>query len=538
MQPSPIWKICLSLAVGALFLFGAWLRWTDGFIAITSPDSHIYLLGALTGDLNHVPWRTFVYPLFLKLTIGHLGGLEAVLALQKIFGLAAAGLTFAAWIHLKTIVRYTRLGGVIHDCFGLLLLAMMLLPYGSTRYYELSIMLESSSALALSAVAFIASRLFVALRGGVGPKRVAIWASAMIGISLFANTLNPRFGPCIILALLFAATALRLARASLRQSLLAFVVPIALAIPLLLLPQRALDKKNVWNRSFVPMHLFFVQAKLTLPEIAHDRDDPAFIHYDKAFLGELAKEIELVFALAERNGHGGNETLKFDPNLLLWGKAANLVREYFRNDATGAAEFYRHYFLQAVWNQPGAYLKKVATEWVYLLRPGGGVVDDSMPPLPLIQELSKSSAYASTYLQSARAEVRADFVAYQNQLADSKNYSSVVLLTPFPMNYFGNWVNWGFLRLGLLVSGLCIFFLWKKSGETGAVNLALVSLGSSLLLFSQLSPLALFTTMCGFRAIQGVRVLFAFTTVDLGLTCLFLLAHLVGLRRLIFLPTN
>lgn len=534
LPSSPRWRICLGLAVGALFLFGAWLRWTDGFVAITTPDSYVYLQGALTGDLNEVAWRTFLYPLFLKLTIGHLGGLEAVLALQKLFGLAAAGLTFSAWIHLKTILRYNRRGGVVHDCFGLLLLAMMLLPYGSTRYQEQSIMLESSSTLALSAVAFIASRLFVSLRGSSGPKRVAIWASATIGISLLANTLNPRFGPCVVLALLFAATALRLARASLRQSLLALLVPVALAGPLLLLPQRALDQRNVWNSSFVPMHFLFIHARLTLPEIVHDRDDPAFTRYDRAFLGELAKEIELVFALAERNGSGGNETLKFDPNLLLWGKAATMMREHFRDEPAGAAEFCRHYFLQAVWHQPAAYLKKVALEWAYLLRPGGSVVDDSWPPLPLTPALSQSPALAAIYAQEARAAVRADFLAYQAQLADSKNYSGVVFHTPFPMNYFGNWVNRGFLSLGLLVSGLCVFFLWKKGGETGAVNLALVSLGSSLLLFSELAPLAFVTTTCGTRAIQGLRVLFAFTTVDLGLTGLVLLASLVGWRRWLF----
>ncbi|HWB97063.1 MAG TPA: hypothetical protein VG672_10185, partial [Bryobacteraceae bacterium] len=188
----------------ALFGYGAWLRWTDGFAAITTSDSFEYLQGALTGDLNQVAWRTFVYPLFLKLCVEHLGGLVAVVALQKFLGLLAGALTFATWMKLKGVIGYRSWGVVLHDTLGLLLLAMMLLSWASTRYFELSIMLESLSTFALAAVVFAAGGLGVALARPGTRRQVPWWAGALVGLSLFANALNPRFSPIVVLSVLLA----------------------------------------------------------------------------------------------------------------------------------------------------------------------------------------------------------------------------------------------------------------------------------------------------------------------------------------------
>ena len=537
-HPPVGWATAFRFLVGFLFLYGAWLRWTDGFVAITTPDSFQYLLGTLKGDLREVAWRTFVYPLFLKLCVEHLGGLVAVLAIQKMFGLLAAALVLATWMRLKAVVNFSRWGRVIHDLLGLLLLAMMLLPFGSTRYFEQTIMLESASTLALASILFAACQLLVELRRSSRPQTVTVWAAVLIGLSLFANTLNPRFGPAVLLSFLFALGSLRLARASLGQYLTTLLLPVVLAVPLLILPQRALNQRNVWNSSFVPMHFLFVHARLVLPEIVHDRDDPSFTRYDHAFLQQLSAEIEQVFALADQEGLGGNYTLKFDPNRLLWGRGAALMRDEFRDSPPEFGKFCRYYFLRAVGHHPAAYLKKVADEWWFLLRPGGAVVDDSWPPLPLASELSACPSLAETYVEKASDTVRPAFIAYQAQLADSRTFSGVVFRTPFPLNYFGNWINRGFSLLWLFVFCLCSYCLWRRRADRGLRYLCLIFMGSSIFLFGQLAPLALVTTTCGTRAIQGLRVLFVFTIIDMGFMALLLPATLSGWRHWLLDPSS
>ena len=530
------WNRAFRLMTGLLFFYGAWLRWTDGFVAITTPDSFEYLQGALTGDLSQVAWRSFPYPLFLKLCIEHLGGFGAVLVLQKLFGLTAAALTFAAWMKVKATIRYTQWGGRLHDSFGLLLLAMMLLSYGSTRYFEQSIMLESASTLALAALVFGASGLFVAFRRSPSVQVVAIWVGLTIGISLFANALNPRFSPAVFLAFSFAAISLHRVGAGLWQSLAAILVPVLLAVPLLILPQRPLDQRNIWNRTFVPMHFLFMHARLVLPEIERDRDDPMFTRYDRSFLKEFSGAIEDEFSRAAHDGPGGNYTLLYDPNRLLWGRAGELLRSYARDSASRYNEFCGYYFKRALWHNPLGYAQKVMYEWVYLLRPSGPVLDDSWEDLPLAAGLAWGAGNSGIFVERSRPSIRPVFAAYQAQLADKSGYSGVVFRTPFSLNHLGLWVNRGFSLLWLVVLGFAGFCLWRKRADPGLTILCLVFLGSSIFLFAQLAPLAFVTTTCGARAIQGLRVLLAFVTVDLGLMSFFLLTTLMGRRHWLLCP--
>lgn len=220
-----VWVALFRLLIGSLFVGGAWLRWEAGLTAITTPDSMLYLGGALWGDVTTIAWRTFVYPLFIQWSVELFGSLAAVILLQKLLGLLTAALTFGAWMRLKAVVNYRPWGHVLHDALGLVLLAMMLISHGSTRYYEQSIMLEALSSLALALVVFSACYLFVAVRTQASARTTALWAGVLIGLSLFANTFNPRFSPLVILSVLIAVSALRLGRVPFRLAVASIVIP-------------------------------------------------------------------------------------------------------------------------------------------------------------------------------------------------------------------------------------------------------------------------------------------------------------------------
>ena len=84
-------------------------------------------------------------------------------------------------------------------------------------------------------------------------------------------------------------------------------------------------------------------------------------------------------------------------------------------------------------------------------------------------------------------------------------------------------------------SGYCV---WRLGSDRALVSLCVIFIASSLLLFGQLAPLAMFHTTTGSRAIQGLRVLFAFTVINIGLLSVVMLAALAGWRQWLMVPSN
>jgi hypothetical protein len=440
-------------------------------------------------------------------------------------------------MRLKAVVNYRPWGHVLHDSLGLVLLAMMLISHGSTRYYEQSIMLEALSSLALALVVFSTCQLFVAVKNNAIGRTTALWAGSLVGLSMFANSFNPRFSPLVVLSLVVAVSSLRLARVPLRFSAAAIAVPLLLSLPLLILPQRVLNQTHKWNSTFISMHALFMHARLVLPEIARDRDDPSFTRYDRKYLGELSNLIQQELDRADREGPGGNYTLNYDPNRLLWGPANDGLRAYAKDSPEFFHKFCQYYFTQALLHNPWGYAKKVALEWWYLLRPSGPILDDSWAPVPLATEFKNSAPYAAYYIGQARPEVRSIFISYHKLVEEEANRSTVVLSTPPPLDRIGSLATRIHFPAWIILFGFAAWQIRRSSVQTGLAGLAIAFIGVSILLIGQLAPLAMVTTTCGGRAIQGLRVLTALTTVGMGLLGALFVAHLGrGLHLLVAKP--
>lgn len=304
-------------------------------------------------------------------------------------------------------------------------------------------------------------------------------------------------------------------------------------MPLLILPQRALNQKHKWNKTFISMHAIFMHARLVLPEIVRDRDNPSFTRYDRKYLGEISSAIQEELDRAAREGPGGNYTLNYDPNRLLWGRANDSLRAYAKESPELFNEFCRYYFMRALLNNPMGYVKKVALEWWYLLRPSGPILDDSWTaPIPLAAEFKSSAPNAAYYIGQARPEVRPVFVAYHTLVEEESNRSTIVLSTPPPLNRIGSLVTRIHFPIWLMLFGFCAWQLRRSSSKGGLAGLGVAFIGISILLIGQLAPLAMVTTTCGGRAIQGLRVLTALTTIGMGLLGTLFVAQLARCRHL------
>ena len=519
--------------MAGLFLYGAWRRWADGFVALSTEDSFLFLSPALFDKFSEAGPRTFPYPLFLKICLEHLGGFPAAIFCQKLFGLATAGLTFAAWTRLKGVMNYRPAGTILHDILGLLVLSHLLLEHGTMLYYEQAIMLEGTSALCLAVVIFAACHFFVLVRQEAPLRAVVIWAAALAASSLFAYEWNPRFGLCVPVAFLMALSGLRCARARVAQGLIAILVPVGLSVVLLFVPQYLISRSNGWNRTFIPKHLFYMHARLVLPELTHDRDDPGFKLYRHEMLVQMSTLIQQELALAEREGYGGNFTLKFSPNKLIWGPADGILYNYFGDNPDGYTKFCLYYFKRAVWHHPAAYLLKVAREWIFLFSIPSPILDASLAPYPLKMLIDGGRCLPGAQAMVPRAadSVRPVFQEYVAQLENRGAYDGVVLASPDFIRDVSGWVN-DYFSYGVLAAlGFCGLYRWRKPREPGSGNLCQLFAGSTLLLISLIAPITLVMTVCGARHIQGLRVMFVFCAATITLLTILLLANLVGARR-------
>ncbi|HWB98897.1 MAG TPA: hypothetical protein VG672_19445 [Bryobacteraceae bacterium] len=464
----------------------------------------------------------------------HLGGFPAAIFLQKLGGLATAALGCAAWMQLKRVMRYRLPGIVLHDLLGLLVLSHLLLDHGTMRYFEQAIMLEATSSCCLAAVIFAASRFLVLVRERAPAGSVTLWAALLIGSSLFTYAWNPRFGPCVPIAFLLAAAGFRSLRLPVVRVLPAFLVPVLLAAIFLFFPQYRISRANEWNRAFIPKHLFYMHARLVLPELMRDRDDPGFTRYPHDLLAGISGLIGEELARADREGPGWNVTLRFMPNRLLWGPADEFLHHYFVSNPAAYREFCLYYFKRAVWPHPSGYVQKVAREWIQLFTPGTTIMDPGIPPLSLSKAITDGLCLpgARDMVPKAVSAVRPAFQALVTQFENHAAFDDVVLDSPGFIRWTSGWVD-DFFSYGVLVAAaFCLLLGWRKFRAPGLVNLGLTFGWSALLLASLIAPITLVMTVCGERHIQGLRVLFVFCAATIALMTVLLLAQFAGCRRL------
>jgi hypothetical protein len=94
-QPGRILQISYWIAVVAIFIWAAWLRWRLPLEPIADPDLWGYVLPAidkLTGAGFTHETRNFVYPGFLYILLGLTKDFRAIPVVQHVLGLIAGAL--------------------------------------------------------------------------------------------------------------------------------------------------------------------------------------------------------------------------------------------------------------------------------------------------------------------------------------------------------------------------------------------------------------------------------------------------------------
>ncbi|MEI6033754.1 MAG: hypothetical protein WCS65_05685 [Verrucomicrobiae bacterium] len=368
---SGAYKAWFAGAVVAIFLLGAWLRFSIPLAPITSNDSGEYLSPAaamLVNGIYEPSSRNFPYPGFAWILFNASGTFDSITIAQHILGLAGAGVFWLAWLRLGVFLPRDWRIAALHAVLGLGLVWGLLLSKHPV-FLEHSMRPEAIYPFLISlhifgAVSFMERSL---IRKSLP---LAIWWGVFLTVVSFGlYVLKPIWGLALVSGGLPFLIVLACSQGKWRAVPVAAGALGAVAgIALFVLPDSILSSRRSQPATLISEQLFFVHADLIEREIRRDLAKP----------GEPPFPREILLATADRfrDGFRGEipnpyRTLGFDPDAFMYGEANTRVQKYFRAEPGRADRLYRHYYVQAWLGQPIQMLWKILREMGVFYRCNG-----------------------------------------------------------------------------------------------------------------------------------------------------------------------
>lgn len=355
-------------ALTAIFVWALCRRLALPIEPIPDADTWGYLSPALLkltgGHFIHTEGRNIVYPAFLLSVLRLFGDFRAITIVQHLLGLAAGAVSILTWRRTAAFLPQSLVPRPIHDIFGLIFVAVVLLA-GEPIRAEMQIRPEGICAFVLSlnlyfAIEFIA-RVFVekdkpALVFGIGTG-----VTAFLLASLKPSFILLSLVPLLPLGLFFFR------REPLREKLLLALALVISAI-VLFLPEYLLRREDEFAQVFLPTTLFMTHADLIRDQMADDLARQATVPYaqdrleriHKRLVAEISKSAEWRFA-----------SLGFSPDYLMYNDSsiAVAVAAEFNDDTAAVEGFYRFYYWRIWQKRPVSMAKKVGREMALFYGP-------------------------------------------------------------------------------------------------------------------------------------------------------------------------
>ena len=374
-MPRPL-RLLYSIAVGAIFIWAAWRRFSIPLEPVADLDTWGYLSAALfkltRGEFIHTGGRNFVYPGFLLLVLRMSGDFRAIVIVQHLLGLAGGGLLLLIWRRVRTFVATSRAGDRVHLGLGLILAAVFLLA-GEPIRAEMGIRPEAICgfllALNLYCVVEFLARTFVLRQAAVA------WGIATVISAILLASVKPSFVFLALIPLLPIGFFL-LERNPLRQKL-ALALGILVAGVTIVLPENFLSREDEAGRWFLPTTLFVIHADLIRDQMADDVANHGSVPYQNDWLERIQKQLAAEIAKSASGEGWRFPSLGYCPDDLMYGRnstADQLARE-FKDDISALTAFYRFYYWRTWQQRPLEMAKKVARQVTLFYRAPSPVFD-------------------------------------------------------------------------------------------------------------------------------------------------------------------
>jgi hypothetical protein len=359
------WRFYFWAWVVALFAFAAWQRFSLPLVPIADPDTWGYLAPALRKllgqEFGHIYARTFVYPAFVFSLLRLFGDFRAIVIIQHLLGLVAAGLLLITWRRSRVFAPDSRLSRAGHDILGLLGATIFLLA-GEPIRFEMQLRPEGVCAFLVSLNLYFVLQFMACCFVEKRPRAAVAYGIGAAFTSLLLTSAKPSFALMALVGLLPAGIFF-FQRGWLRQKI-AIGVGATLSAALLLLPEHILGGKDEASRRFLWTTLFVTHANLIRDQMEQDLERGSEIVYSREWLARVhvALSAEILKSSAVRPGRYWS--LGFDPDYLMYdrGSIDTQLRQEFDLNGPELYDFYRFYYWRIWQERPFLVLKKIANQ--------------------------------------------------------------------------------------------------------------------------------------------------------------------------------
>lgn len=371
-------SIVYYVAVAAILVYGAWMRFSLAPVPFMEADSPGYLIPALQlaehGEFIHRNGRPIGYGYFMGTAFALGFGISAVVLIQHTLGLATCLLVLLTWERYRD--AWNIIPALVHRGLGLAVVSVLSIS-PSLIYYEHTLLSEALSVFYLSALVFFLGRFTayvstVDLRGESLRSAVSLRFYAesflMLFIGCLSYVIKAALGLLVpaVAALVFVFAVLRFRNdeqgpRELRweaRAVLPVVVAAVLAASLTLLPERLLAATDSVAKVFSARILFAWNAPAIEPILRADVRGAEEPPYDREELRELLRRIEGARAYPTN----GFPISGFNPEMLMYNESYAVSFLQNHHPPEYAAEIYMHYVRRALWSSPEQYVARVWNE--------------------------------------------------------------------------------------------------------------------------------------------------------------------------------
>jgi len=364
-KPRRIWAIVYFILLAAIFLLAAVKRFAGlPLVPFADKDLGGYLspaLSALAGRgfvLSN--GRGFAYPVFVFWILRLAGGdFRAIAIVQHLLGLATGGLLLFSWNRARCFVARPAVPLPVHEALGLLLASTYLL-FNWPILYEHRIRPEAVFPFFIALniafnIEFIRRRFLL-------PAKAAPFflGTAIVFSAVLLYMLKPAWGFSLFFSSLPVWVAVALGKEPWWRRLLLVATPLFLAVALLLLPEKILERTDSMSEVFLPRLLFAMHGNLIRDQMLDDLASRAPVPYDTAWLASVAASLSTEIEKSKP----GRRTLGFDPDYLIYqkGSTCDQIAAHFSGHPHEQASFLMYYYLRAAEKRPFAMAGKVLAQ--------------------------------------------------------------------------------------------------------------------------------------------------------------------------------
>ncbi len=504
------WRIVWLLTAAGVLAYGASLRLSLPAWPWMGADSILYLAPSVNGGVYNIGPRTFVYPLFCRLTTHGGENLPGLVVAQRWLGLIGPASILLAWYFLGKRIWRSRFARAGHEFLGLGLL-LLLVPSTGYIFYEQQALAECFSAFLQCLLCALLCLLWLP----ASPVKRTLLASGTAALGIFMYFANPRWGAAAPMVIAVSLSAVLVTQNAIRSRLAAaccVLAAVVLSYVGLEAIETSLVPRDPWNDTFIASTLLWSHADLTVNEFRRDLATPI-----------PPKNAELLRAMVrgvdkEIVGIGKSHwiTLSYNPNALLYvpGCPNDLLQRAFYHDPRGFTRFCLRYFFRILRHQPIGYagqVRRMLAEYY-----AGPVVDGVYrEQVADVFGWFESSAALTRYLAEEHTlpELRSKLEA---QAAEMQRHSGAHRVYR-PADWLVETVNLAhssFLFATLAGVGCALWALvsTRLRAFHGINTLAWICLASILVLFAQELTISLVTMSEG-RYADALRTLGAFSQI-------------------------